>query len=108
MTIRKTCLVIILLFIYGVAWSDCSSETPYPHVVKKDGTFDSRQNDLWELAQDWYFYRWKILERHQNGDVNGANKARNGFQQINYGLEQYPAVHSQKALDKAGSCSRYR
>ena len=85
----------------------CGSIAPYPHVAKKNGVYESRSNDLWELAQDWYYYRWKIIEQTRKKDIDGANEARDKFQQINDWLEQYPEDHVQKVLDKAGTCSDY-
>jgi len=106
-------LMLIFAFVILSAFSTtdiiagCGSVAPYPHVAKKSGVYENRLNDLWELAQDWYYYRWKTLERTRKGDVDGANKARSKFQQINDWLEKYPEDHVQKALDKAGSCTDY-
>lgn len=59
------------------------------NVRKLDGTIDARENDLEELAQDWIFYRNKILEYHRGGDYKKANKARGAFEQINFLLNAY-------------------
>ncbi len=83
---------------------DCQSG--YPHVAKKNGTYDNRENDLWELAQDWVFYRNRIISCNQKNDKKCVAKSQNQFQQINNWLNQYPEEHVKKALELAAECRR--
>lgn len=102
----------IIIFISIACWGIIGSsaifacENGYPHVTKKNGTYDTRQNDLWELAQDYVYYRNEILVRHRKGDQKGAAKARETFQQINNWLSQYPEEHVNKALELAVECRK--
>jgi hypothetical protein len=58
-------------------------------VRKLDGTIDDRQDDLQELAQDWIFYRNRILKYQHEADYEKAAKARRKFQQVNAWLDAY-------------------
>jgi hypothetical protein len=92
-----------LCFAEGIflAQSPCS----YPNVPKKDGTYDARKNDLWELAQDWVFFRNEILKKSHSGDTTGAQKARESFQQINTTMSiEYPQNQITEALELAEKC----
>jgi hypothetical protein len=92
-----------LCFAGGIilAQSPCS----YPNVPKKDGTYDARKNDLWELAQDWVFFRNEILKKAHSGDTTGAQKARESFQQINTTMSiEYPSAQISEALEIAEKC----
>jgi hypothetical protein len=53
------------------------------YVLKKDGTYDPRANDLEEMCRDYVFYRNKILEYTHSGDYEKASGAKNTFNQIN-------------------------
>lgn len=81
--------------------SPCS----YPHVPKKDGTYDARKNDLWELAQDWIFFRNEMVKKAHGGDTKGAQKARESFQQTNTTMSiEYPSTQIGEALEIAEKC----
>jgi hypothetical protein len=53
------------------------------YVMKKDGTYDQRANDLEEMCRDYVFYRNRILKYTRSGDLGAAADARNSFNQIN-------------------------
>lgn len=53
------------------------------YVMKKDGSYDDRANDLEELSKDYLYYRNKILKYAKAGDNQGAAKARSSFNQVN-------------------------
>lgn len=53
------------------------------YVMKKDGTYDQRANDLEEMCRDYVFYRNRILKYTRSGDLEAAADARNSFNQIN-------------------------
>jgi len=59
------------------------------YVQKKDGTIDSRPNDLEELCKDWQYYRNKIIEAESAGDSDKAADYRAHFQQVNAWLDDY-------------------
>ena len=60
------------------------------NVAMKNGSYEkSRPNDIEELAKDWIYFRRRILEKTASGDISGAQKAREDFQQVNRWLEQY-------------------
>jgi hypothetical protein len=98
----------ISIVCWGIIGSSAvfACENGYPHVAKKNGTYDARQNDLWELAQDYVFYRNEILVHHRKGDQKGAAKARSAFQKTNNWLSQYPEEHVNKALELAEECRK--
>jgi hypothetical protein len=81
-------------------------ENGYPHVAKKNCTYDSRQNDLWELAQDWVFYRKRIISCSTKGDQKCVAKSQTAFQKINNWINQYPEEHVNKALELATECRK--
>jgi hypothetical protein len=54
------------------------------YVMKKNGTYDQRPNDLEEMCKDWQYYRNLILEKTHAGDAQGATEARNSFNKINF------------------------
>ncbi|MCG2708955.1 MAG: hypothetical protein L6246_01345 [Thermodesulfovibrionales bacterium] len=53
------------------------------YVMKKNGSYDDRANDLEELCKDYLYYRNKILKYAKAGDNQGAAKARSSFNQVN-------------------------
>jgi hypothetical protein len=53
------------------------------YVMKKNGIYDDRANDLEELCKDYLYYRNKILKSAKMGDNQGAAKARSSFNQVN-------------------------
>lgn len=53
------------------------------YVLKKDGTYDARANDLEEMCRDYIFYRNRILKYTRSGEYNKASSARSSFNQIN-------------------------
>jgi len=53
------------------------------YVMKKNGSYDDRANDLEELCKDYLYYRNKILKYAKAGDNQGAAKARSNFNQVN-------------------------
>lgn len=53
------------------------------YVMKKNGSYDDRGNDLEELCRDYVFYRDRILKYARAGNNKGATKARNSFNQVN-------------------------
>jgi hypothetical protein len=78
-----------------------SAVTPYPHVPKKNGSYDPRTNDLWELAQDWVYFRNKIIRLNAQGDAEGASSARKDFEQVNQYISQYREEDVSAAIAKA-------
>jgi hypothetical protein len=100
------CFLFSLLIIALIATishgQDCKQG--YPHVPKKDGTFDDRKNDLWELAQDWVHFRNKILQCNAKGDQKCVEKARRDFNQTNKWLNEYSDKHVSEALSLAEEC----
>ena len=85
----------------GVTVAEAEAKSPFFGVAKTDGTVDSRPDDLWELAQDYVFYRNKILIRHKAGDQEGAAAARRDFQQVNKWLSKYPDDKVSAAITEA-------
>lgn len=61
------------------------------YVMKKNGTYDDRPNDLEELCKDFLYYRKKILE-----DPQEAADARATFQQVNADISEYPEEDVQR------------
>jgi len=59
------------------------------NVAKKDGTIDSRPNDLTELCRDYVHFRSKIIQAARNGDTEAANEARINFNKANNWLSEY-------------------
>lgn len=53
------------------------------YVMKKDGAYDSRANDLEEMCRDYVFYRNRILKYTRSGNYGEASSARSSFNQIN-------------------------
>ena len=53
------------------------------YVMKKNGSYDDRANDLEELCKGCLYYRNKILKYAKAGDNQGAAKARSSFNQVN-------------------------
>lgn len=103
----KIISILILLLIFGFTVSADAQNPPlcsYPHVPKKNGTYDQRKNDLWELANDWVFFRGKILKKTADGDSKGAQQARQDFQQTNAWLSEYPESQVSEALALAEKC----
>jgi hypothetical protein len=96
--------VAILSFPFLIYGGEYTCGQGYPHVPKKDGTYDNRANDLWELAQDWVHYRGQILRCNQRGDTDGLRKAQQWFQKTNNWLNAYPQNHVSKALELAEKC----
>lgn len=59
------------------------------YVMKKNGAYDDRPNDLEELCKDYLFYRNKIMKYTRAGDNQGAAKARSSFNEVNDNLSEY-------------------
>jgi len=97
-------IIFFLIFPPMIFGGEYNCKQGYPHVVKKDGTYDDRKNDLWELAQDWVFYRNQILVCNGKGDLKGVEEARRNFQKINVWLEAYSEKDSSQALSLAEDC----
>ena len=96
-------IVLIAQISYG---QDCNRG--YPHVPKKNGTYDDRKNDLWELAQDWVHFRNKILRCNSKGDQKCVEKARRDFNKTNNWLNAYSDNHVTQALSLAEECALKR
>ncbi len=99
-------LTFLLISLPPMINAETNCEQGYPHVAKKDGTYDTRKNDLWELAQDWVFYRNKIIKCHSQGDQKCVAKAQRSFQNTNNWLSAYSEEHQTKALELAENCRR--
>lgn len=80
-----------------------SIQTSYPHVSKKNGSFDTRQGDLWELAQDWVFYKGQIMKFAREGDKKELRKSQEWFQKTTAWMAEYREDDVQKAVRLAES-----
>jgi hypothetical protein len=108
----KRWAVASMLCVFVVAHGLCFAERilmaqapcSYPHVPKKNGVLDQRKNDLWELVNDWVFFRGQILKKTADGDTKGAQKARQDFQQTNAWLSEYPESQVYEATALAEKC----
>lgn len=67
------------------------------YVMKKNGSYDDRPNDLEELCKDYLFYRNKIMKYAQAGDNQGAAKARSSFNEVNSTLS---AEYTEKDIER--------
>ncbi|MDY6851955.1 MAG: hypothetical protein SV487_07785 [Thermodesulfobacteriota bacterium] len=97
-------LAFLLIFPSVICGQEYNCEQGYPHVAKKNGTYDARKNDLWELAQDWVHFRNKILLCNRRGDQECVEKARRDFQDVNVWINDYPESHVSKAIKLAEDC----
>lgn len=69
------------------------AQTPKPALkqyVKKDGTLDSRKDDLDELCKDWVYYKAKSYKLAREGKNAEANVARVSLSNVNGWLSAYP------------------
>jgi hypothetical protein len=57
------------------------------YVLKKNGNYDDRANDLEELCKDYLYYRNKILKCARAGDNQDAAEARSRFNRINVTMD---------------------
>jgi len=71
------------------------------NVVKKDGTVDSRPNDLIELCRDYVHFRNKIIQAARNGDTEAANEARSNFNKANNWLSEYRDADVAPCIEQA-------
>lgn len=65
------------------------ASSPECNIAKKDGSMDERKCDLQELCKDWIFYRRKIMEYSNEGNVAKATDARASFNRVNQWLSAY-------------------
>ena len=98
---------VIIFLISSIAYGQ-NCNRGYPHVAKKDGTYDDRKQDLWELAQDWVHFRNKILRCNAKGDQKCVEKARSWFNKTNAWLNAYSSDDVSKALSLAEDCALKR
>lgn len=67
----------------------------------KDGTYETtRCNDLDELCKDYLFYRKKILQANQEGDMKKVNEYRVSFQKVNAWLSRYKESDVQNTFSR--------
>lgn len=60
------------------------------NVIRRDGTLETiRNNDLEELALDWFFYRDRIIKFTAQGETEKADEARVAWNDINRWLDEY-------------------
>lgn len=71
-------------------------------IMKKNGSYDNRVNDLEELCKDWIYYRNKIIKLAGEGDSSGAAKARASFNEVNINLSEYEEKDVQKMFSLIG------
>ncbi len=83
------------------ASSLATQTSPDAQVTKKDGTVDSRPNDLEELCKDYAYYKAKAYKYGREGDEQAAAEARKSFEKVNIWLSQYAEG------DVSKTCSKY-
>lgn len=99
-------LTFLLISSPPMIYGESNCQQGYPHVAKKDGTYDTRKNDLWELAQDWVFYRNRILKCNNQGNQKCVAKAQRSFKDVNNWLSAYSEDHQYKAFELAEDCRK--
>lgn len=95
--ITAVIILFILLFINLI--SRTSTETT--QITKKDGSVDSRINDLDELCEDFVYYKAKAYKYGREGNEKAASDAREGLAKVNASLSQY------RDSDVSSTCEKY-